>query len=124
MNRSTIEELDENKAREMTGSPQNRLFLLNNHLRIPESLYDFESRRVFTGVEYLLHYLVYKRSGVTKLQMSIFYFGGDLRMILYSNRTLASHLYYNFYYKISGNSMAQWVGQIDEFRSCIWKKYH
>ena len=84
----------------------------------PDSLRDFESRRVFTGVGFLLHYLVYNRSGVIKLQISRFYFRGDLRRFSYSIRTLASHLYRNFYDKISGNTMAQWVHQIDDFWSC------
>ena len=95
MNRCTIEELGENEAREMTGFTKSQLFLLNKHLRIPEFLRDFQSRRVFTGVECLLHCLVYNRLGVTKLQMSMFYFGGDPRRFSYSIRTLASHMYHN-----------------------------
>ena len=122
MNHSTIEELGENEARKMTGVIKSQLFLLNNHHGISESLRDFESRWVFIDIECLLHYLVYTRLGVTKFQMSMYYFGGDPRRFSYSIGTLASHLYHIFYHKKSGNSMAQWLGQIDQFRSCIWKK--
>ena len=70
----------------------------------------------------MLHSFVYNRLGVTQLQMSLYYFDGDARRFSYSIRSLALHVYNKFYHKVSGNSMEQWLGKIDQFRSCIWTK--
>ena len=122
VSRTTIDDLGENEAREMTGFTKKQIFLLVSHLRIPDTLRYNRVRRAFGGTESLLHYLVYNRLGVTKLQMFLFYFGGDPRRFTYSIRCVTSFLYSKFYHKISGNSMRQWVGKIHQFRSCIWKK--
>ena len=65
--RTSVEEIGQNEAREMTGFSKNQLFVLVRHLRIPLSIRDAESRHVFGGIETLLHYLVHNRLGVTKL---------------------------------------------------------
>ena len=120
--RRTLDEIGHNEAREMTGFSKNQLITLVKHLRTPLSIRDTESRRVFGGTEALLHYLVYNRLGVTKLQMSLFYFGGDPRRFSYSIRAIGKYLFTTFYHKISGNSMQQWVNKIDDFRETIWRK--
>ena len=69
---------------------------------------DSEPRRTFEGVEAFLHYLVYNRLGVPKLQMSLYYFGGDTRRFSYYIRAVeGGGEYETFYHKISGNSMSQ-----------------
>ena len=66
----------------MTGFSKNQLIVLVRHLRTQLSIRDTESRRVFDGTETLLNYLVYNRLGVTKLQMSLYYFGRILEDFL------------------------------------------
>ena len=63
----------------MTGFSINQFASLVVHLRIPSVIRDLESRRTFEGVEAFLRYLIYNRLGETKLQMSLYYFGGDPR---------------------------------------------
>ena len=122
ISRTTIEELGENEYREITGFSKTQLQLLFLHLRIPDTIRDVISNRVFTGSESFLYYMVYNRLGVTKLQMSLFYFGGDPRRFSYSIRCIGEYIYRKFYHQISGNSMKQWVSNIHDFRSCIWTK--
>ena len=105
--RRSIDEIGQSEAREMTGFSLNQLSCLILHLRIPTVIRDLESRRAFDGEEAFLHYLVYNRLGVTKLQMSLFYFGGDPRRFSYSVRAMGKFLYETFYHKISGTSMLQ-----------------
>jgi hypothetical protein len=106
----------------MTGFSKNQLIVLIQHLLTPLSIRDTESRRVFGCTETLLHYLVYNRLGVTKLQMSLHYFGGDPIRFSYSIQAIGKYLFTTFYHKISGNSMNQWISKIDDFRNTIWRK--
>ena len=120
--RRRLDEIGNNEAREMTGFSLNQLSCLSLHLRIPTVIRDLGSRRTFDGEEAFLHYMVYNRLGVTKLQMSLYYFGGDPRRFSYSIRAMGRYLYETFYHKISGTSMLQWLDYIDDFRFAIWQK--
>ena len=73
-------------------------------------------------MEAFLQYFVYNRLGVTKLQISLCYFGGDPRRSSNSIRAIGSRLYNTFYHKISSKSMEQWLPMIDDFRTYIWDK--
>lgn len=54
--------------------------------------------------------------------MSKHIFGGDPRRFTYLIRLMTDHIYNNFYHKISGDSMWQWIPYIQDFRYAIW--YH
>ena len=120
LQRMSIDELGINECREMTGFSKSQLEILFRHLRIPERLRDVTSRRVFSGEEAFLHYMVYNRLGITKLQLSLYYFGGDPRRFSYSIRVFGKFLFHTFYHKISGDSMRMWVNRITDFRRAIW----
>ena len=120
--RTVIDELGENDCRHMTGLSVNQLMLLHKHLRIPDIIRDERSRRRFKGEEAFLHYITYNRLGLTKLQLSLYHFGGDPRRFTYTIRAVAKFLYHTFYHKVSGDSMRQWIPHIDAFRHAIWQK--
>ena len=88
------------------------------HFRIPDT-WCYLDRYRFTGEESFLHFMVYLRTGETKLRLSTNYFGGDPRRFTYSIRLMTEHLYKTFYHKISGDSMRQWVAHTDSFRHAI-----
>ena len=122
LRRTVIRGLGENESRDMTGLSVSQLILLHQHLRVPAFIRDEQSRRVFNGEESFLHYLTYNRLGLTKLQLSLYHFGGDPRRFTYSIRAMTNHLYHTFYHKVSGDSMRQWLPHIDSFRRAIWQK--
>ena len=119
--RLKISMLGHNEAKELTGFSMNQLELLYKHLRFPDKMSE-PNRYQFGGEEAFLHYMVYNRSGPTKLQLSQNYFGGDPRRFTYSIRLVTKHIYTNFYHKISGDSMRMWIHQIPEFQYAIWNK--
>lgn len=71
--RITIDEFGENKAREMTDFTKPQLHLIFLHLWIPDAIRYSYSNRVNCGEQFFLHYLVYNRLGITKLQMSLLF---------------------------------------------------
>ena len=100
-----IDELSASECQSMTGLSTNQLKILFLHLRLPEFFLCTRYRYRFSGEEALLHFMVYIRTGETKLRLSSNYFGGDPRRFTYSIRMVVDHIYDNFYHKISGNSM-------------------
>ena len=117
----SIDELSDGDARDLTGLSTAQLKRLAKQLRLP-TIFCWHRRHQFLGEECLLHYLVFNRSGETKLRLSRNYFGGDPRRFSYSIRIMTNHIYENFYHKISGDSMRQWIPYIDQFRHAIWTK--
>ena len=89
----------------MTDFLVNQLSCLIVHLCTPSVTKDSESRHTFEGEGAFLHYLVYNRLGVTKLEISLYYFGGEPRQFLYSIRAVGMFLDEAFYHKISETSM-------------------
>ena len=116
-----IDVLTDHNARELTGLSSNQLKRLSRQLCLPRH-FRWRVRYRFTGEECLLHYLVFNRVGETKLRLSRNYFGGDPRRFTYSIRIMTNHIYDNFYHKISGDSLRQWVPDITGFRFDIWHK--
>ena len=114
--------LGENESRTLTGLSTAQLHLMLIHLRIPKEIRDRRVRRVFDGEEAFLHYMAYNRLGLTKLQLSLYHFGGDPRRFTYSIRLICDFIYKNFYHKISGNSMQQWLPYLNDFRQALWSK--
>mgnify|MGYP001287555272 CR=1 FL=1 len=108
----------------MTGLSVTQLQLLHRHLRIPQLVRDSKSRRSYSGEQAFLHYMTYNRLGITKLELSLYHFGGDPRRFTYTVRAVSDFLYKTFYHKISGDSMSQWLPHIDAFRHAIWKKMY
>ena len=100
--RETISMLGENECRSMTGLSMSQLKLLLIHLRIPDCIRDRRSQRLFNGKANFWRYMTYNRLGITKLQLSLYHFGGDPRRFTYIIRTIATHLYTTFHRKISG----------------------
>ena len=118
---SSIEDLSDVDARDMTGLSKTQLRRLYRQLRITEEI-RYERRYIFGGDECFLHYLVFNRIGETKLRMSRNYFGGDPRRFTYSIRLVTRHIYQHFYHKISGDSMRMWMSQAKNFQLAIWLK--
>ena len=106
----------------MTGLSVSQLILLHKHLRIPNIVRDEISRHSYSGRVSFLHYITYNRLGLTKLQLSLYHFGGDPRRFTYTIRAIGHFLYETFYHKISGDSMRQWLPHLDSFRDAIWRK--
>ena len=119
---TSIDSLGENQCRQMTGLSVAQLLLLHKHLRIPLQIRDDVSRRSYSGEEAFLHYVTYNRLGITKLQLSLYHFGGDPRRFTNTIRAITNYIYVTFYHKISGDSMTQWLSSIDTFREAIWRK--
>ena len=102
--KTKVANLTEQDARDMTGLSVLQLHRLHRYLRITD---DFLYRRqhVFIGKECVLHYLVFNRTGETKLRMSHNYFSGDPRWFTYSIRIMTSHSYKENYHKVSSGHM-------------------
>ena len=82
-----------------------------------------KSHDVDTQVKnYLLHYVTYNSLELTKLQLSLYHFGGDPRRFTYTIRAVTNYLYHTFYHKIWGDSIRQWIPSIESFRRAIWQK--
>ena len=72
LSNATIDEIGFNKAKEMTGLSYNQLKNLFIQLRFPYYMSADQSHR-FTGEEVYLHFMVYLRTGDSKLrQVPIF----------------------------------------------------
>ena len=69
----SIDDLTISESREMTGLSINQLKKLFRHLRIPPLLI-WKRRYTFTGEEAFLHFMLYLRTGDTKLRMSTSHF--------------------------------------------------
>ena len=111
---------DNNQSEEMFGFKIQELELLRAHWRIPQVMRN--NGRVFDGEEAMLVFLYYIRTGIPFTRMADTVFGGDPRLFTNFVREIADHLYLNFYHKMSGDSMRQWVPFIDDFRAGIWDK--
>ena len=99
---TTIVMLGGSESRHMTGLSVSQLVFLQKHLRIPQSIRDDKSRRVFGGEESFLHYATYNRLGLTILELSLYHFGGESRRFTYTIRAITKYLYVTFYHKVSG----------------------
>ena len=93
-----ISMLGHNESTELTGFSMYQLELLYKHLRMPDTL-SKPNRYQFGGEEVFLHYMVYNRSGPTKLQLSKIYFGSDPRRFTYSIRLVGKYIYKTFIIK-------------------------
>ena len=110
-----------NEARDITGLSTAQLTKLYTHLRIPDRL-SYQHRYVFAGEEAFLHYIICNRLGETKIKMSWNYSGEDPRRFTYSIQLITDHIYINFYHRISGDSMREWVPHIPSFGHSIWSR--
>ena len=119
--KTRIEDFTEEDALVVTGFSISQLKRLLIHFRIPEE-FCYRRKYVFTDEESFLHFLVFTRTGDTKLKLSRNYFGGDPRRFTYSVRMMNEHLYDTFYHKISGDSMRMWMPYVTDFRRAIWTK--
>ena len=84
--------LGENEARNLTGLSTAQLQLMFIHLRIPKQIRELRVRRVFDCEEAFLHYMTYNRLGLTKLQLSLYHFGGNPRRFTYSIRLICDFI--------------------------------
>jgi hypothetical protein len=88
-------------------SPHN-LHRLHRQLSVPESFVT-PSRKVNGGEEGFLVYLYHLTKGTPFTKMARFIFGGDPCRLSEMNSTFINYGYYQFYKKISGTSMDQWI---------------
>jgi hypothetical protein len=91
---------------------------LFKHLRIPARLqrnhglhrHNWRLRRhVYDGEESFLIYLFHLRKGMVFTEMARHVFGGDPRNFSEMFDMVNEHLYMNFYNKIAGTSLSQWL---------------
>ena len=96
--------LDDNQSETMFGYKiHEELELLKTHWRLPETFRQANNR--FTGEEAMLVFLFHIRSAMPYTQMAEHTFGGDPRVFTHFVRAILTHLYSNFYHKISGDSL-------------------
>ena len=112
---------DNNESEYLFGFKKEQLQSLLIHWRIPQQ-FRSDSGHVFTGEEAMLVSLHYIRTATPFTRMSTNTFGGDPRKFTFYVREFVDHLYNNFYHKISGDSMRQWLPFIRDFRAAIWNK--
>lgn len=111
---------DDNHSEELFGFKIMELELLLVHLRIP-MVFRMDGY-VFTGEEAMLIYFHYIRTATPFTRAANHIFGGDPRRFTLYIRAMVNHLYLNFYHKISGDSMVQWLPYINQFRRAIHDK--
>ena len=92
----------------MIGLTVSQLQLMRNSYVFPDRSCDQRVRGRFVEEEAFLHYIIYNRLGITKLQIPLYYFEGDHRLLIYSTRYISTSLYETFYHKILGDSMKPW----------------
>ena len=111
--------VDDNEAYLLTGHTKPHLELLLLHWRLPSAFR--ESGHVFTGEEAMIVFLHTIRTATAYIRMTPV-FGGDPRKYTFYIRAIIKHMYHHFYHKITGDSMRQWLPQIDDFRQAIWDR--
>ncbi len=116
-NRS-INELSEDKAKELTMFTKDQLHLLLRHWRIPDLIVTGPCYQ-FTGEEVLIVCLARIASGDPWTWLIDGFFGGDPRRWTYAFRWFINHLFVLFYHKILGRSMEIWIPQINNFKQMI-----
>ena len=109
-NRS-IDDLTENKAKELTRFTKDQLRILLVHWRIPETVIA-GYRHKFTGEEVLLVSLSRIATGDPWTRLIDGNFGGEPRRWSYAFQWFINHIFTLFYHKISGRSMELWLPQI------------
>ena len=114
-----IDNLSESDALEFTRFRKSQLQLLLLHLRIPNIVITAPNRYRFTGEELLIVCLTYIASGMPWTYFIEYKFGGDPRRWSAGYKWFINHLYFHFYHKISGNSIAQWQHMFPDFRRAI-----
>jgi len=115
----TIDSLSESDALEFTRFKKNQLQLLLLHLRLPNIVIIGPCRYKFTGEELLIVCLTYIASGMPWTYFIEYKFGGDPRRWSLGYKWFIDHLYFHFYHKISGNSIAHWQHLFHDFRWAI-----
>jgi hypothetical protein len=110
-NRS-IDEISEEKAKELTRFTKEQLRLLLLHWRMPDVIVT-GPRYQFTGEEVLLICLSKIATGDPWTRLIDGFFGGDPRRWSYAFRWFINHLFVLFYHKISGRSMEIWLPEIN-----------
>ena len=90
------------------GLSPHQLRLLFRHWRFPHTFIAASGHR-FTGEECLHIFLYHLTKGSPYTDMARNVFGGDPRYFSVMFELAVDHLYYNFYNKISGNSLDQWL---------------
>ena len=114
----TIDELDRQTCYVWFGRTPNDLVRLYTHWRIPNRLRARHSRHIFQGQECFIVFLFRLIKGVPFTEMARHYFGGDPRSLSKMHEAMIHHLYENFYNKISGTSLEQWIPRY--VHQCRW----
>jgi hypothetical protein len=119
-----IDALSEEDARDLTRLSKAELNDLLSHLRLRDR--EFSVGRLgrtcrVTGEEMLIISLNRICSGDTWRQIARTFGGGVTRSWEMFDEFI-DYVFTTFYNKISGGSMEQWVGQIDEFRYILYRK--
>ena len=86
-------------------------------------LYVLQKQIPVSGVETILHYMVFNCPGETQLKSSQNYFGVDPRRFTYHSIYLVeTHVYEFVYHKVSKDSMRMWMNKIEDVRYVIQDK--
>jgi hypothetical protein len=118
-----IDDLSPDEAYRWTRFTKAQLYLLLLHLRIPEWLPSTTNRYRFTGEEVLLVSLTRIDTGEAFYDFIPSKFGGGpAAKWSKAFKWFIDHTFNTFYHKITGNSMLQWTGHVDFFRTVITNK--
>lgn len=99
-----------------------QLIAVKLHWRIP-TFFVHHTRHRYNGEECLLIFLAYFATGSTFTHLADAFFGGDSRYFSWMMECIVDHLYANFYNKIAGNSLSQWIpSDLDDYRLGIYNK--
>ncbi len=102
----------------MTRFTKEQLRVLLLHLRIPNEIVT-EQQHHFSGEEILIICLAKIATGDPWIRLTPGYFGGDVRLWSFAFRWFITHLFVNFFHKISGRSIEIWLLELDNFKQMI-----
>ena len=115
-----IDDLSEEDAYSLTRFRKHQLRLSMVHLRIPNRVVIGPRHRYrFGGEELLIVCLARIATGDPWTRLIPSHFGGDARRWSFAFRWFINHIFVHFYHKISGQSIAGWIDQIQEFKKAI-----
>ena len=117
-----IDKLEPYFAQSMTRFVKLELHQLLIHLRLPQKITVSRRQYSFTGEELLIISLARIAIGDPWYIIIPNSFGGGLSRGSEGFEWFINCLYETFYHKISGNSMNDWMDDMDEFRTVIHRK--
>ena len=104
-----IGEIERDNCYRWFGVYRHDLFKLYSAWRIPHTMKAPRTAHVYDGEACFIIYLFHLMQGTPFTTMARHYFGGDPRRMSDMFEVMVNHIYFNFYNKISGTSLDQWL---------------